>query len=591
MAQVSDDPTQTPPDNTGAGRPEAPWVAEIRRNFTSAAASVFLLHGLRDCYPHAGRYLPLRQFLYYAFCGQKHTVIYDIGQGLIFPAPEDEKEFDAFLSVSRTVSDAARQKRRYLEPIEAIPLLEDFLFTRDGAAVIIDFVDKIVPAGDVRMMSFEERRLQTVMRSWATDPRLRMRNSFVFLIAESLADVNRGLYAQGGAISVVSVPLPGCEERLGYVRHLIGNPSELAPAAGVQIDARAEMAVTPEVLAENTNGLTLTQIGALFRTASPTEKVTIETISAHKRKAIEAEIGDLVEFVAPGFGLEAVAGCERQKQLLLDTAAALSKGRTEVVPQGILLTGPPGCGKTFSMQCFAHDCGIPFVQLKNVFSKYVGATEANLEKLFYYLEALAPVFVFIDEFDQSYGRRVTGETDSGVSRRVFGMFNSFLGDDSHQGKIVFGAATNRPDLIDQSTLRAGRFDVKLPFLLPDAAARESILGVTMKNLGLRGRGVDLTEVAARTDGYSGADLRELIRIAHRRAVFGARSALTQEDLRYALADYISPSGRRSDEIRLMELLAVATTTSRSMLSEEQLKLLDTGELFAEIARLQLRLGV
>ena len=570
---------------------EAPWVAEIRRDFTSAAASVFLIHGLRDCYPYTGGYFPLRQFLYYAFCGQKHTVIYDIGQGLIFPTPEDEKEFSTFLSVSRTVTDPLRQKRRYLEPIEAIPLLEDFLFSRDGAAVIIDFVDKIAPAGDVRMMSFEERRLLTVLRSWATDPRLRTRNSFVFLIAESLADVNRGLYAQGGAISVVSVPLPGHEERLAYVRHLMGNPAELAPAAGVQIDPQAQIAVTPEVLAENTNGLTLTQIGALFRTASPTDKVTVQTISAHKRKAIEAEIGDLVEFVAPGFGLDAVAGVERQKQLLLDTATALRKGRTEVVPQGILLTGPPGCGKTFSMQCFAHDCGIPFVQLKNVFSKYVGATEANLEKLFYYLEALAPVFVFIDEFDQSYGRRVTGETDSGVSRRVFGMFNSFLGDVSHQGKIVFGAATNRPDLIDQSTLRAGRFDVKLPFLLPDAGARESILQVTLRNLNLRSRRADLTQVANSTDGYSGADLRELVRIAQRRAVFDGRSALTQEDLQYALGDYINPSGARSDEIRLMELLAIATTTSRAMLSEEQLKLLDSGELFAEITQLQFRLGV
>ena len=582
---------ETAQPNAAQPPAEAPWVAEIRRDFTSAAASVFLIHGLRDCYPYLGRYFPLRQFLYYAFCGQKHTVIYDIGQGLICPTPEDEKEFDTFLSVSRTVTDPARQKRRYLEPVEAIPLLEDFLFTRDGAAVIIDFVDKIAPAGDVRMMSFEERRLLTVLRSWATDPRLRMRNSFVFLIAESLADVNRGLYAQGGAISVVSVPLPGYEERLAYVRHLMGNPAELAPAVGVQIDPQAEMAVTPEVLAENTNGLTLTQIGALFRTASPTQKVTIQMISAHKRKAIEAEIGDLVEFVAPGLGLEAVAGVERQKQLLRDTATALRKGRTEVVPQGILLTGPPGCGKTFSMQCFAHDCGIPFIQLKNVFSKYVGATEANLEKLFYFLEALAPVFVFIDEFDQSYGRRVTGETDSGVSRRVFGMFNSFLGDAAHQGKIVFGAATNRPDLIDQSTLRAGRFDVKLPFLLPGGGARESILEVTMKNLGLRSRGVNLTQVAGSTEGYSGADLRELVRIAQRRAVFDGRSALTQEDLQYALGDYINPSGRRSDEIRLMELLAVATTTSRAMLSEEQLRLLDSGELFTEIGQLQLRLGV
>jgi ATP-dependent 26S proteasome regulatory subunit len=171
------------------------------------------------------------------------------------------------------------------------------------------------------------------------------------------------------------------------------------------------------------------------------------------------------------------------------------------------------------------------------------------------------------------------------------MFNAFLGDDSHQGKIVFGAATNRPDLIDPSTLRAGRFDVKLPFLLPEEDARAAILAVTLKNLGLRTRGVDLQEIAQQTDGYSGADLREIVRVAQRHAGFSDRTALTQEDLRYAMGDYINPSAARADDIRLMQLLAIATTTSRSMLSEEQWQLVQSKELFSEIRDLQLRLGL
>ncbi|MGQ9731775.1 MAG: AAA family ATPase [Candidatus Zipacnadales bacterium] len=569
---------------------EPPWAQSLRREFTSGAASVFLLHGVRDCYPHRNEYLSLREFLYRAFCGKKVTLIYDIGQGLTFASEADEKEFKRFIDVARTRGRAPSLLPTYLPPVEAISLLEEYLFTRNGVAVIVDFIDKILPAGEGRMMTFDERRLLTTLRRWALDPRLLRRNNFVFLIADQLSEVNRALYAQGGAIRTVNVPLPDESARLAYIHHLLAHPEELDPNGGLPPDTSQLLGATPKVLAHNTNGLTLTQIASLLRTATPKEKVDLRKTSEFKRRAIEAEIGDLVEFMMPQQGLEAVGGMERQKELLLGTAAALRKGQTEVVPKGILLTGPPGCGKTFCMECFAHDCEIPFVQLKNVFSKYVGATESNLEKVFHYLEALAPVFVFIDEFDQSYGRRVTGDTDSGVSRRVFAMFSTFLSDESHQGKIVFGAATNRPDLIDPSTIRAGRFDMKIPFPLPDEPCRQAILEVTLKTLGVKTRGVKLDELAAQTGGYSGADLKEVVRLAQRRAIFADRSVVTQEDLTYAIGDYISPNAARAEEIRLMELLAIANTTSRSLLSPEQLRWIESGELFPEIERLKMQLG-
>jgi SpoVK/Ycf46/Vps4 family AAA+-type ATPase len=578
-------PTQAPPP------PDPAWSEALRRDFTSGAASVFLLHGVRDCYPHRGEYMPLREFLYRAFCGKKQTVVYDIGQGLTFPTPADEEEFRRFLGVAQTRGLQTAAAQAYVRPIDAIPLLEDFLFTRNGAAVIIDFVDKIVPPGDAQMMTFDERRLLTTLRRWATDPRLLQRNSFVFLIADSLGDVNRSLYDQSGGARVVSIPLPDELARLAYISHLIEHPEKLAPNGAPQIDTRSILGIKPEVLAQNTNGLALTQIAVLIRGGSPDDKVDLRKTSEHKRRAIEAEIGDLVEFMTPANGLSAVGGVDRQKELLLSTAAALRKGHVDVVPKGILLTGPPGCGKTFCMECFAHDCEIPFVQLKNVFSKYVGATESNLEKLFHYLEALAPVFVFIDEFDQSYGRRVTSDGDSGVSRRVFAMFNAFLSDERHQGKIVFGAATNRPDLIDPSTIRAGRFDLKIPFPLPDEPSREAILGVTIKTLGLKTRDASFADLAKQTGGYSGADLKEIVRIAQRKTVFDNRSVLTQDDLAFAVQDYLSPNVARAEEIRLMELLAIANTTSRSILSPDQLQWIESGELYPEIERIKSRLSV
>ncbi|MGD9497651.1 MAG: AAA family ATPase [Armatimonadota bacterium] len=563
------------------------WAEEVRRDFTSGAASVFLLHGVRDLVPFGGRYLPLPEFVHKAFCGGKHTVIYDIGAGLCLPTPEDEKDFKAFLDVRAARGEPPLPMRESYRPDLAIPILQDYLMSRSRAAVIIDVVDKVFPAQEDRFMTAEERRLLAAVRGWSTDPRLARRNSFVIMIAETLTDVHEYLYTRGGGTSVVEVPLPGETERLVYINHLL-DTAQPADAPGAE---DSDLALSRQVLAQTTNGMTLRQIAAMVRSAHAEGRaLDLAEVSRHKREAIEAEIGDLVEFTDSGLGLDAVAGVEKQKQLLLDTARALREGRSGLVPKGILLLGPPGTGKTFTMQCFAHDIGIPFVELRNIFSKYVGSTEANLEKLFHYLEALAPIFVFIDEFDQSYGRRVTSDTDSGVSRRVFGMFNNFLAQDRHQGRIIFGAATNRPDLIDNSTMRAGRFDMKIPFLLPDEAGREAIMRVTFRNLGVPFEDGDLGEIARDTGGHSGADLRELVRIAQRHAFAQHREQVTVEDLRFAVQDYIPPHISRAEEVRMMELMAVAHTTSRSLLPEHYVEALESGALHRDMRELELRLG-
>jgi SpoVK/Ycf46/Vps4 family AAA+-type ATPase len=553
------------------------WVQRIRDGFIAAGASVFLIHGVRDRFPYAGVYLTLPAYLQHVFCAHKLTVFYDIGDGLRFGKPEDENQFKAFLSVARAAGLKVSDED-LIKPAVAIPLLQEFLFSRDNVALIVDYVDKIAPRDELRFMTFEERRIVAMLRGWADDPRLARRNSFVFLLAESLADVSEELYVRSARTEVIEIPMPSLEERQAFVE------DELAR----QPDGQVALDMTPRTLAEITNGLSRSQIGSLLRSASRQgRRVTFDLAAEWKRRAIQAEIGDLVEFTMPRFGLEALAGVDRQKEILLRTAEALRSGKTAVVPKGILLTGPPGCGKTFCMECFAHDCGLPFVQLKNIFSKYVGSTESNLEKLFHYLEALSPVFVFIDEFDQSYGRRVTSDTDSGVSRRVFGMFNNFLSDEGHQGRILFGAATNRPDLIDPSTLRAGRFDLKLPFLLPDAPAREAILKVSLRTLQVPHAIADFSEAVRRTEGYSGADLKEIIRVAQRRAVFAGRDTVTEEDLQFAVDDYIGPSTARGQEIRLMELLAVFSCTSKALLPNKYIKGLEDGSLHEELQRLRL----
>ncbi len=572
-------PARKQPEKGGAPEqsPWPNWAEEIRQSYLASASSIFVLHGVRDDVAFRGGYLPLNAFLHRAFCGEKVTVYYDLARGLTFPSPDDERQFETFLDVYRNRERIQVDLRESYRPELTIPLLESFLTTRDDAAVIIDYVDKLAPREEKRFMSFQQRRLVTTLRRWAGEPRLVGRNNFVFMIADSLAEVNEELYGRTGGSKLIALPLPDYEERLAYINYQLERRQEQG--------CGPPLAISPKAFATNTDGLSKVQIGGLLQLGTEADPVTIRATSEYKREVIASEIGDLVSFLEPRFGLDAVAGVERQKQLLINTAEALQEGRVAVVPQGILLVGPPGCGKTFTMQCFAHDAGIPFVELRNIFSKYVGSTEANLERVFHYLEAMAPVFVFIDEFDQSYGRRVTSDSDSGVSRRVFGMFNSFLSDEAHQGRILFGAATNRPDLIDPSTMRAGRFDMKLPFLLPEAKAREAILQVSLHSLGIAAEALDLTSLAEETENYSGADLKEVCQVAQRTAAFAGRDEVSMDDLEFALGDYIAPTAARKDEIEYMELLAVAACTSRSMLPEKYLDEIASGALYERLAQL------
>lgn len=599
-AVQSVDPAQEGQGGSPAG-PDTPrptrwpeWAEDIRAIYQASAAVQFLIHGERDVVRFGERWLPMREFLYRAFCAGKRVIYYDMSQGITWPTEEDGNAFQRFAAIYAR-RQGAKTPSIPCDPRDAIPMIEEWLVTRSNVVAILDYVEKFLPRKAAAYLTNDEKRLLITVRRWAVDPRVLAQNNCVFLVTDALAEVSEEVFASTSRVQVVEVPLPDAAERLRYIQYLLALPPEEFPQVAAETEEERRRSISldmpPEVLAKITNGLSRLQIADCLRHARHTRtSVDHPLVTKWKKQSIEAELGELVEFAQPRVGLDAVGGMEQQKQLLLRTAEAMRQGRTEVVPKGIMLLGPPGCGKTFSMSCFAHDCGVPFLQIKNIFSKYVGATEANLEKLFHYLEALSPVFVFIDEFDQTYGRRVGSDSDSGVSRRVFAMFNAFLSDDAHQGEILFGAATNRPDLLDAATLRAGRFDLKLPFFLPDEATRHAILEVTLRNTRTEYSAlINFDTAVALTSGYSGADLREVVLTARRQAVLNGRSEVTQEDLDWAVTDYIPPGKADPDTVRYMELLAVSLTTSRSLLSDEHRALVDSGRLQSTLDELRTRI--
>lgn len=182
-------------------------------------------------------------------------------------------------------------------------------------------------------------------------------------------------------------------------------------------------------------------------------------------------------------------------------------------PKGILLYGPPGCGKTLMAKAVANESEANFISIKGpeILSMWVGESERVVRKIFRKARQAAPVVVFFDEVDSIAGSRGMAH-DSGVGNRVLDQILTELDGLEALKNVVFMAATNRPDLVDKALLRPGRIDKLIEVKSPVLRAREQILKVHTRDVPLA-NGVSLKKLAEKTEGFSGADLEALVREA------------------------------------------------------------------------------
>jgi transitional endoplasmic reticulum ATPase len=183
-------------------------------------------------------------------------------------------------------------------------------------------------------------------------------------------------------------------------------------------------------------------------------------------------------------------------------------------PKGILLYGPPGCGKTLLARAVATESEANFISIKGpeVFSKWVGESEKAIREVFRKARMAAPTIVFLDEVDSLTPRRGGGFSDSGVSERVISQLLTEMDGIVTLEDIVVIAATNRPDMVDPAVLRPGRFDRLIYVPEPDEKSRLQIFKLYTKGMPLA-KDVDLCQLASVTRYYSGADIESLCREA------------------------------------------------------------------------------
>jgi len=193
-------------------------------------------------------------------------------------------------------------------------------------------------------------------------------------------------------------------------------------------------------------------------------------------------------------------------------------------PRGVLLYGPPGCGKTLLAKAVATESGANFIAVKGpeVLSKWVGESEKAVREVFRKARQAAPCIVFFDEIDSIASRRGL-RTDSGVTDRIVNQLLTEMDGITLMKGVMVLAATNRPDILDTALLRPGRFDKVIYIPPPDEKARYEIFKVHTRNMPLS-ENVDLEKLAKSTEGYTGADIAAVCREA---AMSALREALKE----------------------------------------------------------------
>jgi len=232
-------------------------------------------------------------------------------------------------------------------------------------------------------------------------------------------------------------------------------------------------------------------------------------ISDEPLDRVAEDAADLVD------GYNSIGGCDKQLSKireLVELPMRHPKVFTRVgvqPPRGVLVHGPPGCGKTLIAKAVAAETGAHFVSINgaSVMSKQGGESEQNLRQAFEEAEANAPAIIFIDEIDSIAPRR--DKTQGDAERRIVSQLLTLMDGLKPSSQVVMMAATNRPNVLEPALRRFGRFDLEINIPVPDEPGRLDILRIKSRELRLS-KDVDLVALAHDTQGYTGADLAQTI---------------------------------------------------------------------------------
>ncbi len=582
---------------TPSPRPTLPaWAETLRQKYLAGEASTFVLY--RNVFDHflVGETLhTLQSFLVTELFKDTKKQVFEVSleRGIrVLSGPVDS-----------TLVGLAGDDSGGDNLLSSLHALENQMRSQQSTAVIVPYADALLPAGDPSFMAQQDRQTYLAFHRWSLDKTLTSGDNITILVTESLNAINPGLLSNP-KVAAIEIPMPDLPTRQRVIAFLAPQLTEqqvklfsertgglrtvqltsiMAGSEGqglseaqrralilglLQGTADAEQRAT--TLATITAGMTPAEITKLIEPGKTlpvgdANQEVLKIIHARKREMIEKECAGLIEFIEPKHDLSSVGGQEHIKHALLAIAKNLKSGETTLTPMGLLAVGPMGSGKTFVIKAFLKEAGLSAVALKNFRSKWVGSTEANLERVLATVKAMGPIAVIIDEGDRSFGSGGGEDSDGGTSSRVIARLKEFMSDPDNRGQVLFVMMTNRPDKLDSDIKRPGRLDRKIPFFYCDSAPeRAQVLLAVLARYGepCVASTEELLTLCETLSGYSNADLEALALLAVELAR-NQSQPLNAEALTHAAQDFMPP--QEQDMIEFMELLAVSETSRRSML--------------------------
>jgi len=440
---------------------------------------------------------------------------------------------------------------------------------RAPSIVFLDEIDAIAPRRDRAVGDVEKR---VVAQLLALMDGLSQRQHVIVLAATNLPNaLDPALRRPGRFDREISIPIPDQHGRQEILEiHSRGMPlSRDVDLARLAAITHGFVGADLEALCRESGMIALRRILPQVDFSQrhvPYEllaqlQVTMDDFQQALREVEPSAIREVFVEV-PDVGWDDVGGLEDVKRRLQESVewpikyAELFDAYRLKPPKGVLLTGPPGCGKTLMAKALASETEVNFIAIKGpeLMSMYVGESERGLREVFHKARQASPCILFFDEIDALASTRSSaGREDSGVGARVLSQLLTELdGIEELKGVLVL-AATNRRDLLDPALVRPGRFDLEVELPLPDRATRRKVFQVHLRD---RPVAPDVTAewLADQTDGLSGAEIEGVCRRTMMEAIAARIEAspeqpdttgleITREHLKKAIHEIAPPAAR------------------------------------------------
>ena len=348
-------------------------------------------------------------------------------------------------------------------------------------------------------------------------------------------------------VSVLDVPLPSFRDLFQLLKEIV---TVVRRGNKARVELTKDQA---EQIIKAAQGLTLSEAENAFAKAIANDGVLngqdIKLVLDEKRQVIRKS--GLLEFVNADVDLDTVGGLDSLKRWLSDRSSAFGEPARKFglpPPKGLLLLGVQGCGKSLTAKAIANFWALPLIRLDmgRIFSNYIGSSEENLRRAIRVAESVAPAVLWVDEIEKGLsGSGSSAVVDGGVTARVFGAFLTWLQEKTEPVFVV--ATANQIGSLPPELVRRGRFDEIFFIDLPATAERREIWRIHLAQRRRDERAFDLSELAQRTEGFSGAEIEQAV-IAGLHLAFAEGKDLEQRHLLRAVEDTIPFATTMGEEI-------------------------------------------